>query len=420
MAKQIEAPEWQAEAALANSRGLWSTVGSLDAERVQSIEHALEAIGEDDSVLRARLLALLALELAWSDPELRRIELADEAVEIARRLEDEDCLLEVWTAGHLSTKVASRVPFLASEAPALVALAERVGNAEQIMLACAWGFSNLLEMGDLEACDRMLERMYAIAEDLNNPVFRWLSLSFRCCRMTVFAHGDEIEAAATSALALGEEAAQPDAMVWFAAQFFSARWFQGRLVEVLDLVRQQVADNPGIPGWIGVLALSLVTCGELEAAAELVRQLPDDLAGLFPDDLIWLVGHSLLSSAVAVVGSPAQAEAYYAILEPYAGRCPCNGVIVRPSIDLNLAMLSAHAGWPEKAEQHFAAASDHHALMRAPILRALTDFEWAKYLLTTGEDDRARSLLVQANGRADAMGAVDIVTGTAALLASLR
>ncbi len=294
MAKSLGEAELQATAVLANSRGLWSTVGSLDAERVESIEHALEAIGAEDSVFRARLLALLALELAWSDPELRRIEIADEAIAIARRLGDEACLLEVWTAGHLSTKVAARVPTLASEAPALVALAERIGNAEQIMLACAWGFSNLLEIGDLEACDRMLDRMHAIAEDLNSPVFRWLGQSFHCCRMTVSALGDEIEEAATKAIALGEEAAQPDAMVWFAAQFFNARWFQGRLGEVLDLVRQQVADNPGIPGWMGVLALSLVTCGEIEAATEYVAELPTDLTQLFPDDLIWLVGHSLL------------------------------------------------------------------------------------------------------------------------------
>jgi hypothetical protein len=419
LAKELGEPELQAEAALANSRGLWSTVGSLDAARVENIEHALEAIGEDDSALRARLLALLALELAWGDPDHRPLAFADEAIAMARRLGDDACLLEVWTAGHLSTKVRTRVPFLASEAPGLVALAERIGNAEQIMLACAWGFSNLLEIGDLDACDRMLDRMHAIAEDLNSPVFRWLGLSFRCCRMTVFATGDEIEETATAALAMGDEAAQPDAMVWFAAQFFTARWYQGRLVEVLDLVRQQVADNPGIPGWIGVLAFSLVACGEIEEATELVRQLPDDLSDFCPDDLIWLVGHSFLSRAVAVVGSPTQAAEYFSILEPYAGRCPCNGVVTLPSIDHNLAVLSVRAGWPEKAEHHFAAANDHHARMRAPVWQAQTEFDWAKFLLTTGDEERARSLLAQAHDRALNIGAADVVTGTVALLASI-
>jgi len=256
----------------------------------------------------------------------------------------------------------------------------------------------------------MLDRMREIAEDLNSPVFRWLGLSFHCCRMTVSATGDEVESMATTAFDMGQEAAQPDALVWFAAQFFAARWVQGRVGEILDLVRQQVADNPGIPGWIGVLALSL---------AAMVAQLPADLGPLYPDDLIWLVGHSLLSAAVAMVGSPAQAATYVDVLEPFAGRCPCNGVIVRPAIDHNLAMLSARAGWPDKAEHYFAEAHARHILMGSPIWQAHTELEWGSFLLERGEIERARHLLTQAADRARGLGAMDVVAGAMVALDTL-
>ena len=52
-----------------------------------------------------------------------------------------------------------------------------------------------------------------------------------------------------TALQIGQDAGQPDAFVWFAPQLFFARVAQGRLAEILDLVRQQIADNPGLPAW---------------------------------------------------------------------------------------------------------------------------------------------------------------------------
>src|SRR5207248_10269229 len=55
-----------ARAALANSRGnLWSAPLQVDAERVEVLEAAINAVGGADPALRARLLATLGLELAW-------------------------------------------------------------------------------------------------------------------------------------------------------------------------------------------------------------------------------------------------------------------------------------------------------------------------------------------------------------------
>ena len=50
--------------------GQWSVLGRVDEERLAVLEEALAALGEEDSPLRARLLARLALELYYSgDPE---------------------------------------------------------------------------------------------------------------------------------------------------------------------------------------------------------------------------------------------------------------------------------------------------------------------------------------------------------------
>ena len=82
-------------AALANSRGWFSALGQVDAEKVDVIEAALDALPETDSPERARLLATLCSELNYHSPLERRLALADEAKAIARRLGDRATFVDV-------------------------------------------------------------------------------------------------------------------------------------------------------------------------------------------------------------------------------------------------------------------------------------------------------------------------------------
>ena len=79
----------------ANSRGFFSAVGGVDHERVGQLERALDALGEERGATRARLLALLAQELAPAGDLERRLVLSEEAVEIARGVGDPQVLVEV-------------------------------------------------------------------------------------------------------------------------------------------------------------------------------------------------------------------------------------------------------------------------------------------------------------------------------------
>ncbi|HVH24430.1 MAG TPA: hypothetical protein VNA11_18435 [Pseudonocardia sp.] len=63
-----------------------------------SLEAALDAVGPADSPARARLLAVLALELFHAPDRGRRLALSDEALAIARRLDDPQTLSHVLVA----------------------------------------------------------------------------------------------------------------------------------------------------------------------------------------------------------------------------------------------------------------------------------------------------------------------------------
>lgn len=419
LARDIGDNAQMAQAALANNRGFWSIAGALDEDRIQVLEDALSGVGPADTTIRARLLALLALELAWRDPELSRLGLADEAVAMARRLGDDTCLLEVWRSTLFSTWVADRVPALAAELPAMLELAERIGDTQQIVLVCSGGFVHSLEVGDLDRADSLLERLGKIAAEVNNPMFRWLEANYRCGRLMVSASGDEIERSATRTLEIGQDAGQPDAFVWFAPQFWFARAAQGRLAEILDLVRRQITENPGLPAWRAGLAVTLVRIGEQGEAADLVAEMMVDSSSVFPNDPVWLFGHAALGEAVASVGTPEQAAEEYARLAPYAGRIPYVGVCTTMSVSRVLANLAARAGRSELAEEHFARAKEEHERLGAPEWLARTELEWGRFLLDAGEPNRARTLLAQAREGAERMGAADVVLAAKSLLAEL-
>ena len=71
-ARQLGDPVLLGRGAL-GAAGPWSMLSRSDPERVRLLEEALEALPEDDSPLRARLLARMALELYYAgEPELRR------------------------------------------------------------------------------------------------------------------------------------------------------------------------------------------------------------------------------------------------------------------------------------------------------------------------------------------------------------
>ena len=99
IAKSLGDTERLVQAALAGSRGgSASRAGQVDSERVAVLEDVLDAIGTDDSEIRARLLAMLAVELSYSGQRERIAALINESMTVARRLDDPLAFLRAASA----------------------------------------------------------------------------------------------------------------------------------------------------------------------------------------------------------------------------------------------------------------------------------------------------------------------------------
>jgi hypothetical protein len=416
LAQDLGDSDLLARAVLANNRGFASSVGAIDTDRLRFIEAALAAVGTDDSPNRARLISVMGLEIIWDDPGLRRLDLLDEAVGIARRLDDEACLLNTWTAAHVAGSMPDQIPKLLREVPSLIALAERIGDAPQQAAVCAIAIIHYVQFAELERAESLLERIDQLAKEFNHPFLRWIHANHRCCDLTIHGTGNQIEAVALEALQLGQTAGQPDALTWFAPELFTARWAQGRLAEMVPLIDRVASGSPGLPAWQAALAVSCISAGDRDRAASIVDDLMAKGEPVFPRDIAWLIGHSVLAEAVSAVGTPEQAEREYETLLPYAGRIPNLAMVARPAVSLWLAMLVGRAERTDAASAHFSEALHEHERIEAHVFLALSRLEWGRFLLRQGEAEKARALLADAEEAAVRLGSAAIANAAAALL----
>ena len=85
-----------------------STAGQVDHEKATVLEQALDAVGPGDGPERARLLAILGAELTYGADRDRWSSIVEEALAMARRLDDPPCFLHV-TGDRVCRRLFARI-----------------------------------------------------------------------------------------------------------------------------------------------------------------------------------------------------------------------------------------------------------------------------------------------------------------------
>ncbi len=386
--------------------GQWSVLGRVDEARLALLEEALAALGDEDSPLRARLLARLALELYYSGDPDRRVALSEEAVDLARRLGDPRTLATCLDARHYALWRPENVNERLEVAAELRRVAEETGDPELELEGAGWTVVDLLELGDIQGADIQIAAASKLAEAVQRPIWRWWTALLRCTRAQLDGRFDEAEQLADMALEIGRHGQAENAVNAYWQAMFNIRREQGRLAEVEPSVRRFIDLYPMLKAWRAALALLLIELGRVdEARAEFETLAGDDM----PRDANWLIGVTLLAEVCGALGDGERAEPLYTLLEPYAGRnvvvgraATCNGAAAR----LLGTLATARRSW-ELAEGHFINALAMHERMGARPWAARTQLAYAEMLLARrrrGDKARARDLLADAVLTADALG----------------
>jgi class 3 adenylate cyclase/tetratricopeptide (TPR) repeat protein len=379
------------DAALLNNRGMFSSSGHVDEERLAILEAALDQAPSDDP-RRARLLALLAAELLWSDDDERRRALSDEAVELGRSHGDPAALAyalimrvtAVWTAENLAERLD-----MTDEA---LRLANGVGDPHQRFWALVWRATTLTQAARLEEADLRLADLYEIVGRVQDPRLRFVAAAQQACRAQLAGRIDDAERLAEAALALGQDAGEPDAVTLFAAQLIPIRWHQGRLAEEAGLADFIVVSAPQVALFRALAALAAYEAGDhaepqrlLAAATERAFDLPRDPVRLGS----WCIWAELATR----LGDRRAAAILLTRLEGLRDCVVSEALGTFGVVSRCVGSLAGTLGRSDEADAHFRHALAAHERMGAASLAARTRVEWGAMLAGAGRVTEAREQL---------------------------
>ena len=384
------------ESAIANNRGFMGAIGLVDDEVIEVLERALELIDEDDLRRRATLLSLLSLERVWDGDLPRRLEIASEALDLARRSGSEHTL--AWCLWRLFNPIS--VPETLEDRRAnmdeLHMLAEKLGDPIMRVWAAIYNTTPAMEMGDRDRFDEALDQNVALAEEIGQPVPLWAARWIGALRE--FADGNiaRSEELVEEAAQVASDAGQPDALTFYVGQLQFIRWAQDDLADLEELIASTMEDNPDLVTFRALLALTYCDAGRLEEARELIEPVIDDDFRVIKRDMAWATSMIQFADVAAETGSTDAAETLYAALEPWGDQFPCISITLWMPIAHYLGRLAETLGRPEDADRHFARAIELEEGFRAPLFTAATRLTWGRALGDRGEHERGRELLEQA------------------------
>jgi class 3 adenylate cyclase/tetratricopeptide (TPR) repeat protein len=404
LARELGDTDRLCRAVLANNRGWTSQLNVVDSDRVEALEAAAEALPDGDP-RRARVLALLAVELVFSREPARRRTLATEAIQVARAAGDPIALAHTLLNGTFSIWGPDTRQERQRLLDELGELAQRLDDPRLSFLAAGKGVELGIQAGDRTRVESGVAAMRTLAASVPEPSLTWVRLLFEAGWALVQGDLQASEQRALEAFEAATASGQPDGVLNFGGQLFNVRRSQGRLVELAERSVQLGDAQENRSAWRAAAALTLIESGREDEARELVRA--EDLQNI-PWDPIWPAATFFWTEACVRVEALDRAGELYALLEPVAGQVAVAGVDPYGSFDWALGTLARALERYEQAENHFAAAAQIEERLGAPLFLARTRTAWARTLIARGhpEDlERAEQMLEQADEVAGRLGA---------------
>ncbi len=406
-------------AALANSRGFFSALGAIDAERVAVLEAALQAAPPGDSADRAVLLAALCCELAYSAPALqRRLDLASEAMAMAERVGDATTRIQTLALVDVAIQIPALNARRVEETAEGLRMAQQLGDPAQVFLLATVADKQAMQAGQFEQAHRCLQNMREASERLHQPTMMWTAAYREASYALAEGEPGRAEEFADAALRLGTESGQPDALSIYGTQLMVIRHQQGRMGELVSLAEHVVSTNPDMPVYRGALALAHLEAGnEVEA-----RRIHDNAAaGGFelPVDPVWIDGIMVHAWTAIQLRASDHAERLFELLAPHRDQIPFDGVAVFAPAATFLGALAWLGGRIGEAEKLYAQGLALAQRGGMKFAQAQTQLLWGRMIASdpgpTGPA-RARPMLQSAHDLAVAHSYGAIQRESAALL----
>jgi len=407
-------------AALANSRGLPSVIGAVDAARVAITEAALESVGPQPTAERARLLSHLAAELCFAGDDRRRVALSDEAEEIARGLGDSGLLAWVLNRTGYAAFAPDRVERLVARGEEATRLSDAAGDpAQRVLSRYSWSGA-LLTAGDLPGFRRVTETMLAVSSDAAPTIRRFAQ--FVQARVAVIdGRFDDAQRINDDALRQAQDLGEPDGASWWGSIAMALEMLRGSIAAVVDAIGDISSQYPDFPAWWITHAVCLAMVGRAQEARELLTRHSPDPDELI-DDVFPFMAVSWLAWVPLYLDDAQLAARISATLRPYRDYWAHPYSIVLGPVTIYLAMCAATTGDLDESVELFEESDRVLAGFGCHGLLPFVRLVYAEVLLRRASGDnrtRAMQLLDQVRQGAAAIQAPDLIAQADALAARM-
>lgn len=333
--------------------GFGVTIIDVDEESVALLREALAAL-PDTGALTSQVVGRLAVETYYATAPAERKALGDHAVELARTSGDEGALVDALAARHVALWSAAYLDERLATATEMIALAERMGDAERAIQGHNWRVLDLAELGRIDEMRAEVARHEQLADELRLPAYQWWGPMWRSTLALLEGRLDEAERLVEEFAAIGRRAHDANAALYVEIQghgFFVER----DAFAVIDdemLARQTggAAEAAYRCGYAWIFAAR----GEDERAREMLDWVAADDFARLPEDMNRLAALCEMSKAMSLLGEARHAAGTYERLAPYADRNVINARAAYGygAASHHLGVLAALLGDTERAAAH--------------------------------------------------------------------
>ena len=400
IAEPLALSDQHARAALGyggGGHGGFSVADRADPKLVELLRTALGALPARDSLLKARVLARLALELGIARDHAQADAVSREAVEMAERLGDASVMLLAMDSRAWATKGPDGLEESVTTANEIVRLAHVVGDGEMEFRGHHLRLDALLQLGDIARVDEEIRACEKLAKEMRQPNYEWQTAVFRVMRTLMQGRLAEAERLAQAAFALGQRWQPEQATIAVGVHTFIKSAVAGGMA-ALEEGGEAFAERYPHGAWPSALAWLLSEIDERPKARAKLDALARDRFGGIRRDANWLTAMSCLSWACEYLEDTEAADVLYAELAPYEDRCVSilAGTACVGSTHLYLGNLAKAAGDLDAAVGHFTAALEVNDRMGAHCFVPRTYRQYARTVLArdaSGDRELAADLV---------------------------
>ena len=314
-------PDLLAEAALGYG-GVLPAGSEPNAKGARCLESALSALPAHDGTARALVLGRLAQWGHFDRPRAERRQLADDAVDMARRLDDPETLAAVLRYRYWAMDGPDDVERQIAVGVEIRDLGEHIGDSEILLQGLKCELHARFEMGDYEASRRVAADLSDLAIEIQQPEYLRLGHMWNGLVAGTEGRYDDAESYAAQAAAILERTEHPQLYALYVGLSLPWRWLQGRMEELRPLLELGKTGRASL-GETALAAWVASEIGERGQAEAL-------LAGLAPAQVVegdrnfhwWFLMVGLAQTAWNL-DDRRWATVLYDLIEPYADHnCP--------------------------------------------------------------------------------------------------